>query len=251
MARQDSSRRKVTDRGPDARWEAARPTTMVDHAVSAIISGASRGVILPGDRIVEADLVKALGISRVPIREALRILESQGVVTSSPYKGIRLMDVTHEVLEQILDVRSTLEILAVRRALEAGRNGPEQLDILRQDRKELELMAVREDTYGFALADAAFHRDLVRFSGNPVLSVLWESLSRQVTIIGGLATLGKSMPDILAEHDLLIDVFAAGDMAVMERELHEHIVVMARDLDFDAIIRERRAERAAAAAADA
>ena len=109
MARQESSRRKTAPNGEKAaRWEATRPTTMVDHAVSAIISGASRGVILPGDRIVEADLVKALGISRVPIREALRILESQGVVTSSPYKGIRLMDVTHEVLEQILDVRSTL-----------------------------------------------------------------------------------------------------------------------------------------------
>src|SRR5690606_8111483 len=162
-------------------------------------SGASRGVILPGDRIIEADLVKALGMSRVPIREALRILESQGVVTSSPYKGIRLMDVTHERLEQVLEDRSTPESLAVRRALEAGRNTPRDIALLEKARDELALNAAREDAYGFALADAAFHRQLLQLSGNPVLSVLWESLARQVTIIGGLATLGKPMSEIVAE----------------------------------------------------
>ena len=226
-----------------AGWEAARPTTMVDHAVAAIVSGASRGVILPGDRIVEADLVGALGMSRVPIREALRILESQGVVTSLPYKGIRLMEVTHERLEQVLDVRSTLEILAVRRALEAGRNRPRDIDLLKHARHELQLMADRDDTYGFALADAGFHRQLVQLAGNPVLSVLWESLVRQVIIIGGLATRGKPMRDIVLEHDVLIDVYASGEVPAMVRELHEHIVVMAHGIDFDAIVEERRRVR--------
>jgi DNA-binding GntR family transcriptional regulator len=233
-------------RAATAEWSAPRPTTMVDHAVAAIISGASRGVILPGDRIVEADLVKALGMSRVPIREALRILESQGVVTSSPYKGIRLMEVTHERLEQVLDVRSTLESLAVRRALEAGRNRPRDIELLAKARHELELMAAREDTYGFALADAGFHRQLVQLAGNPVLSVLWESLARQVTIIGGLATLGKPMREIVLEHDRLIEVYASGEVEAMVAELHEHIVVMAHGIDFDAIVEERRAARAAA-----
>ncbi len=226
-----------------AGWEAARPTTMVDHAVAAIVSGASRGVILPGDRIVEADLVGALGMSRVPIREALRILESQGVVTSLPYKGIRLMEVTHERLEQVLDVRSTLEILAVRRALETGRNRPRDIDLLKHARHELQLMADRDDTYGFALADAGFHRQLVQLAGNPVLSVLWESLVRQVIIIGGLATRGKPMRDIVLEHDVLIDVYASGEVPAMVRELHEHIVVMAHGIDFDAIVKERRRVR--------
>ena len=226
-----------------ARWEATRPQTMVDHAVAAIISGATRGVILPGDRIVEADLARALGMSRVPIREALRVLESQGVVTSAPYKGIRLMEVTHERLEQVLDVRANLETLAAKRALEAGRNDANGLARLRKARDELELMAHREDVYGFALADAGFHRVLCELGGNPVLSMLWESLARQVTIIGGLATLGKPMREIVKEHDLLIDVFAAGDYDAMANELHDHIVVLAHSIDFDAIIAERSRQR--------
>lgn len=227
-----------------AKWEAGRPQTMVDHAVSAIISGAARGVILPGDRIVEADLCRGLGMSRVPIREALRILESQGVVTSEPYKGIRLMEVSHERLEQVLDVRANLEILAARRALEAGNNGPRRIEKLQKARDEMDLMAHRNDAYGFALADADFHRALTGFARNPVLSNLWESLARQVTIIGGLATLGKSMDEILHEHDTLIDTFKSGDADAMARELHDHIVVYAHDIDFDRIVAERRRERA-------
>ncbi|KKB85178.1 GntR family transcriptional regulator [Devosia limi DSM 17137] len=234
---------KTPDDLPDIaapKWEAARPQTMVDLAVAAIISGATRGVILPGDRIVEAELAKALGMSRVPIREALRILESQGVVTSAPYKGIRLMEVSHERLEQVLDVRANLEILAARRAIEAGRNGPAELARLRAARDELALVAARKDVYAFALADAAFHRTLCELGGNPVLSVLWESLARQVTVIGGLATLGKPMAEIVAEHDRLIDAFASGDVDMVASELHDHIVVFAHSIDFDAIIAERR-----------
>jgi DNA-binding GntR family transcriptional regulator len=218
---------------------------MVDRAVAAIISGATRGDILPGDRIIESELAQALGMSRVPIREALRMLESQGVVTSSPYRGIRLMEVSHERLEQVLDVRSTLEILAARRAVEAGRNVANELEVLRKARQELELMAVRDDAYGFALADAAFHRELVGLGGNPVLSMLWESLARQVTIIVGLATLGKPMRDIVLEHDLLIDVFASGDQDAIAAELHDHIVVLGRSIDFDRIISDRRKAREA------
>lgn len=228
---------------PAPRWEKARPQTMVDHAVAAIIAGATRGTILPGDRIVEAELARDMGISRVPIREALRILESQGVVTSEPYKGIRLMEVSHARLEQVLDVRSNLEILAARRALEARRNDKAGIAILRKARDELDLAAKRKDVYGFALADAAFHRALCELGGNPVLSTLWESLARQVTIIGGLATLGKPMTAIVKEHDLLIKVFAKGDIDEMSRELHEHIVVMSRDIDFDAIVAQRIEER--------
>lgn len=228
---------------PVPRWAKARPQTMVDHAVAAIIAGATRGVILPGDRIVEVELAREMGISRVPIREALRILESQGVVTSEPYKGIRLMEVSHARMEQVLDVRSNLEILAARRALEAGRNDKAGIATLRAARDELALAAGRRDVYGFALADAAFHRALCALGGNPVLSTLWESLARQVTIIGGLATLGKPMPAIVKEHDLLIKVFARGDIEDMARELHEHIVVMSRDLDYDAIVAARLRER--------
>jgi DNA-binding GntR family transcriptional regulator len=214
---------------------------MVDHAVEAIMAGAARGLILPGDRIVESDLAKVLATSRVPIREALRILESQGVVTSEPYKGIRLMNVSRERLDHVLEVRVMLETLAARRAIAAGRNDREGLLRLRVIVDELELMTTRGDAYGFANADTAFHRVLCSLGGNEVVLTLWESLSRQLTIIFGLSTLGKRMAEIVEEHRRLIAVFASGDADAMQRELEEHILVQVGAVDFDRIITERRA----------
>lgn len=216
---------------------------MVDHAAVAIISGAARGVILPGDRIVEADLAEGLGMSRVPIREALRLLESQGVVTSEPYKGIRLMEVNQQRLHQVLDVRVNLESLAARRAIEAKANNAAGLERLKQARHELAVRAQLGDGYAFALADAAFHRVLIGLGGNPVLAGLWESLARQVTIIVGLSTLAKSMESIVEEHDLLIDVFKSGDKRAMDKILNDHIVVLSEMVDFDTMVDKKRRER--------
>ena len=70
--------------------DAGRPGDRRDHG-----RGRARAVLLPGDRIVEAELARKLGVSRVPVREALRLLESQGVVVNEPYKGIRLRPVTN------------------------------------------------------------------------------------------------------------------------------------------------------------
>ncbi|MEZ3501416.1 GntR family transcriptional regulator [Pantoea sp. KPR_PJ] len=235
----------AADSPGDARWQAARPRTLVDHAVDAILSAASRGLILPGDRIVEPDLVNRLGMSRVPIREALRILESQGIVTSEPYKGIRLMEISHQRLEQIIDVRIPLETLACRRAIEAGRNGAGQLTVLYQSVAQMQTMMQRDDVYGFASADTDFHRTLCSFAHNPVLSNLWESIARQLTVIFGLSTMGKSMHDIIEEHQRLINVFAGGDIALMTGEIENHIRIQALDVDYETLIMQRRQQRTA------
>jgi DNA-binding GntR family transcriptional regulator len=224
-------------------WEAARPRTLVDHAVDAILSAAARGLILPGDRIIEPDLVARLGMSRVPIREALRTLESQGVVVSEPYKGIRLMEVSENRLNHIIDVRVPLETLACRRAIEHGCNGPRQIALLERAITELEMMRDRGDVYGFASADTEFHRILCGFARNEVLVSLWESIARQLTVIFGLSTMGKPMDAIIEEHRRLADVFASGDIDKMAAEIEQHVRVQALDVDYEQIIAERRALR--------
>ncbi|WP_455851843.1 GntR family transcriptional regulator [Pantoea endophytica] len=233
------------DAATDNSWTTARPRTLVDHAVDAILSAASRGLILPGDRIAEPELVAKLGMSRVPIREALRILESQGIVTSEPYKGIRLMEISHQRLEQIIDVRIPLETLACRRAIEAGRNSAEQLNQLYQGVAQMQAMMQNDDVYGFASADTDFHRTLCSFAHNPVLSNLWESIARQLTVIFGLSTMGKSMSDIIEEHQRLINVFADGDIAKMTDEVENHIRIQALDVDYETLITQRRQHRSA------
>ncbi|SDR57530.1 transcriptional regulator, GntR family [Rhizobiales bacterium GAS191] len=226
-----------------ADWQPLQPKTLVDLAIEAIIAGAAAGLVLPGDRIVEADLARKLGVSRVPVREALRLLESQGIVVNEPYKGIRLRPVTNQRVDDLIDARVALEASAMARAVSAGRNTGSHLAPLRATVRQMEAMAARGDPYGVATADTEFHRTLCRLGGNSVTLDLWETLARQFTIIFGLATFGKPMLDVVQEHRDLLAVFEGGDVALIGRTLDEHITVMNQAVDYEAIVAARRAAR--------
>jgi DNA-binding GntR family transcriptional regulator len=214
--------------------------------IDEVVAAAASSRILPGDRIVEAELAQGLGISRVPVREALRILESQGLVVNEPYKGIRLRTVTQERIDHLIEARVALETAAATRAIMAGRNGKHEVQLLHHHIGELELMGARGDAYGLANADTAFHRALCQFSRNEVICDLWEMLSRQLTIIVGLSTLGKNMADIVQEHRTLVRVFETGDLKAMTKALDDHINIQTHAVDFLGLIARRRAERESA-----
>ena len=224
-----------------------QPRTLVHQVIDALVAGASEGLILPGDRIIEAELALQLGVSRVPVREALRVLESQGIVINEPYKGIRLTPVTPERIDQLIEVRVALETAAATRSIRLGQNDGPHLAGLEAIVREMDTMAARNDVYGFATADTNFHRTLCSFAGNAVLSDMWEMLARQMTIIFGLSTLGKPMASIVEEHRRLIEVFRSGDALDMAREINQHIDVEIHKVDLENIIAKRRSETSAAA----
>ena len=224
-----------------------QPRTLVHQVIDALVAGASEGLILPGDRIIETELALQLGVSRVPVREALRVLESQGIVINEPYKGIRLTPVTPERIDQLIEVRVALETAATTRSIRMGQNDGPHLAGLEAIVREMDAMAARNDVYGFATADTNFHRTLCSFAGNAVLSDMWEMLARQMTIIFGLSTLGKPMASIVEEHRRLIEVFRSGDALDMAREINEHIDVEIHKVDLENIIAKRRSETSAAA----
>ncbi len=227
----------------DASWQPLQPQTLVDRVVETIISQAARGAILPGDRIVESDLGRKLGVSRVPVREALRLLESHGIVVNEPYKGIRLRPLTNLWVKDLVEARTSLETSAAHRAVDAGHHQSPWTEPLERAIAEMDLMAARGDAYGLAAADTAFHRALCRLGGNTVILDLWETLARQLTIVFGLATLGKPMPSIAEEHHDLLKVLTTGDKAAITRSLHEHITIMNLAVDYEAIQEERRRVR--------
>ena len=224
-----------------------QPRTLVHQVIDALVAGASEGLLLPGDRIVETELAAQLGVSRVPVREALRVLESQGIVVNEPYKGIRLTPVTPQRIDQLIEVRVALETTAALGAMRQGRNAAAQLAELERIVQEMETMAARNDVFGFATADTSFHRSFCGFAGNTVLSDMWEMLARQMTIIFGLSALGKPMPAIVEEHRTLIQVFASGDATDMAHAISEHIDVEIHKVDLENIIARRRSEAALAA----
>ena len=226
-----------------AAWPQLEPRTLVDRVLAVIVAQAARGVILPNDRIVESDLARRLGVSRVPIREALRRLESQGVVTDEPYRGIRLTPVTNRRVRELIEARATLEITAAHAAVDAGRHGRPWTDRLRDAVLEMERTAEQNDAYGLAAMDTEFHRAMCRLGDNEVLLDLWQTLAQQITIIFGLATTGRPMPAIVAEHHELLNTLESGNKERIARTLHQHITVMNLAVDFEAIVEQRRRSR--------
>jgi DNA-binding GntR family transcriptional regulator len=246
MALDTMNRREVARMQPAEAaeaWTPLQPQTLVNLVFDAVIAQAARGAILPGDRIVETDLAKKLGISRVPVREALRLLESQGIVLNEPYKGIRLRPVTNRRVHDLIEARTALETSAAHRAVDQGLHLGAHADGMAAAVAEMELMAARGDAYGIAASDTAFHRALCVLGGNSVVLDLWETLSRQVTIIFGLATLGKPMQSIVEEHHELLGVFRTGEKPAIAEALHQHITVMNLAVDYEAILADRRSRR--------
>lgn len=205
--------------------------TFVDHVVSAIVSRAALGKILPGSRINELGLAKELGISRAPIREALRMLVALGVVENTPYQGMRLAPLTPERVRQINKVRLELERLSLREAADLVR-GEQLQSALQNILEDMRTAARKEDRLALATLDADFHETLMRAANNPVLLKLWQMLRPQLVIIFGLATLKKSLRKVVDEHRTLLAALNSFNADKVAGLMEEHILADNLSIDF-------------------
>ena len=215
-----------------------QPRTMVDQAAEAIVAAATSGAFLPGARLVEAEIARDLGISRVPVREALRLLESQGIVVSTPYKGMRLMQVTNQGVAELNRVRTALESLAVREIVAAG-GGEARLAAARRAAAVHEAQLAGGDLAAIVGADVAFHGELCRASGNAVLHALWSSLARQLAVVWGLGQGARRSEDLVAEHHRLLDRLAKKDAEGALAALEGHLAWQGT-FDFEGAIEARK-----------
>lgn len=201
------------------------PKMLAETVVEAIVEAAAKGHFLPGDRIVEADLARQLQVSRVPVREALRLLESQGIVENTPYRGMRLMSVTPETMKGLRKVRLALELLAVTEIRARAEEAPGLLAPLEAIVGDLADLAARDDTYGFAILDIEFHRRIVQMTGIPALMRAWEPLARQLTIVIGLSTsLQQTLDAVVEEHRVLLDAMRRGTSDEIVEIMESHIL---------------------------
>ena len=215
-----------------------QPRTMVEQAAEAIVAGAARGIFLPGDRLVEAEIARDLGISRVPVREALRLLESQGSVVSTPYKGMRLMQVTNRGVGALMRVRMALETLAIQEGLTQP-GGPERFQHLRRAAEGYSAAIRGTDPAQKVAADEQFHAELCRASGNPSLLALWLNLSRQLAVVWGLMVQEDDLTQPDKQHFALVEALERADEGDARAALFTHIN-WHQNRDFEGMVAERR-----------
>ncbi|MEQ5572996.1 GntR family transcriptional regulator [Providencia huaxiensis] len=222
-------------------WQPIKARTLTDDVVDRLVEAATRGYILPGDRIVEKEIAEKMNVSRVPVREALRVLESQGIVINEPFKGIRMAPVSEERLDELIEVRVLLELHAIRRFISQKKHLDKQcIDELTECINQMTKAATLEDNYLFSLSDVHFHRTLCELSGNKTLTSLWENVAKQLTIIIGISTFTKPMEEITQEHHVLLDKICTGDLPLLEKEIKEHIRNQNKKVNFNQAVDKKR-----------
>lgn len=137
-----------------------------------------RGELKPGERLMEIQLANKLGVSRTPIREAIRKLELEGLVLMIPRKGAEVAQITEKSLRDVLEVRRALEELAVQ--LACDRMTPEGLEALKQAEEEFEAVLLNDDITVVAEADVAFHDTIYQATDNQRLIQLLNNLREQM-----------------------------------------------------------------------
>ena len=221
-----------------------RAPTFVDHVVEAIVSRAVLGKFVPGGRINELARAKELGVSRAPIREALRMLVALGVVENTPYQGMRLAPLTPERVRQINKVRLELEKLSLRE-ISAERGRAELAKALQEVLEDMKTATRKENRLALATLDADFHETIMRASGNPVLLKLWQMLRPQLVIIFGLAETKKALRKIVDEHRVLLNGLETLTFDKVAALMEQHIMEDNLAIDFLSLEAARSKQEAA------
>ena len=163
-----------------------------------------RGELKPGERLMEIQLANKLGVSRTPIREALRKLELEGLVNMVPRKGAEVADITEKSLRDVLEVRKALEELSVQLACE--KITEEEIEELKRVAERFKDTLNDQDVTKIAEADVAFHDVIYTATDNQKLILLLNNLREQMYRYR-VEYLKKeeAYPQLIAEHEELID----------------------------------------------
>ena len=153
-----------------------------DMIADAVAEAIAMGRLHAGDRVVETTVAEELGVSRVPTREALKVLHTQGIVTGGR-RGYRVATFDETTVARIFELRLMLESLLLRDAVANWRAGVADLSEIEAALAQLETSARRGERAASLRADIAFHRAIGRAAQNGIALTLWEAIARHALII--------------------------------------------------------------------
>jgi DNA-binding GntR family transcriptional regulator len=198
----------------------ARPGTLpsrTEAVLEAIKHAILTGELTPGQPLVESELAAGLGVSKTPVREALKTLAGTGLVTMSPYKGAAVRDIDRAHARCIYDMRLLLEPVAAARSV-AG-NGDWSAA-----RAALAAADRAADAADRSLANRAFHRAMYQACGNPLLVRTLDDLRDQTALVSAAAWARRpSWEREAAEHRAILEAAEGGRTEDVRDLMRGHI----------------------------
>lgn len=180
------------------------------------------GNLKSGQRLMEVQLAEQLGVSRTPVREAIRKLELEGLVIMLPRKGAYVADMSFKDLIDVLEIRASLEGLAA--SLASERRREEDIAVLEKVAKEFEESIKNADVENVLKKDVEFHERIFSLANNKklyhLITSLWEQVHRfRVTYVSDY----EASLSLVDEHNKILEAIKDGDCEKAKRYATEHI----------------------------
>jgi len=199
--------------------------SLVDLALERIRGDILRGVLRPGERLVEEQLTRRFGISRAPVREALRLLGQQGLVEHLPRRGVRVAELSADDITELFGLRDALERYAVETALVTTPD-PVKLAVLEEATERIERAAREDSALDRADAHREFHVALVDLAGHRHLLRVYEPVIMQLLLYMAANMRREAEQRSPAEgarrHRRLYETVASGDPVAVLAALATH-----------------------------
>ncbi len=181
-----------------------------------------KGEIAPGTRLMEVHLAEQLGVSRTPVREAIRMLEQEGLAVVHPGRGAKVAKMTEKDLDDVLQIRSALDALAVR--LACDERSDRDLERIKKAMVQFEEATKTGDLKQIAEADEAFHDQIYESSGNDKLIVIITNIREQMFRYRFEYIKDTSAyPRLIAEHREIFNGLVNRDKTSVEIAIQMHI----------------------------
>lgn len=201
----------------------SRAPSLTNQVAKHIAAAIDDGTFQPGERLVETRLAAMFGVSRGPVREALKALESENIVTINPGRGTFVAAPSSDDVEQIVAARALLEGLAARTV--TARSDKRDLNQLVRLHKSMEEAVSREDIPSYLELHWRLHELLCLLSGNHVLIQAWQSMRGQLRLFwrGEISTVALT-ERLLLETSVLVDSLLGKDPDEADALFRSHII---------------------------
>ena len=204
-------------------FDAAQARSRKDHVLDVLRDAIISGRIAAGDRLTEVQLSSEFGTSRSPVREALRQLEQEGLVETTPYRGTAVLGVSQREIEQVLiPIRITLERFAFAEAL--AHLEPADFADLQLMVDEMDDAAERGDAQRLADADVRFHELVITRSGQRHCLQIWKTIQPRVhSYFQRDAHAHADASFVARQHQELLRSLQSGDADAVTDAIDQHI----------------------------
>jgi len=180
------------------------------------------GTLKPGTRLLEEELSKAMNISRAPIREAFNRLEKEGFVTIVPRKGAAVAKITAQAIEDIFEIRESLESLAVKKSI--GKISIEKLEkVVESFKNFINKPSNAENCIQYLTLDKKFHDLLSQNCGNKKLIELLANLQEQIHWLRNVSLKRITFAGSVKEHLAIIEALKKNDIKLVIKALLLHL----------------------------